>query len=223
MPEAHTAAHRRTQAAMAGFLADSATARQRLDDCDPAVRCSSLRALTRLGDLSAAELHDALADGSAMVRVTALELAARRADVPLAPIVAALGDDAAPVVEAAAWAVGEKSSASTVQRSAGEHEDAQGREDAVAALVHIAGEHEDALCRESCVAALGAIGDGAGLHAVLAALQDRPEVRRRAVIALVAFEGPEVEAALARAANDRDRQVRAAAEELGFERSAEPQ
>jgi HEAT repeat protein len=49
---------------------------------------------------------------------------------------------------------------------------------------------------------------------VLAATRDRPAVRRRAVIALAPFEGPEVEAALRRAAGDRDWQTRQAAEDL---------
>ena len=50
--------------------------------------------------------------------------------------------------------------------------------------------HADPLCREAAVAALGAIGDPAGLAAVLAALEDKPAVRRRAAVALAAFEGP---------------------------------
>jgi HEAT repeat protein len=49
---------------------------------------------------------------------------------------------------------------------------------------------------------------------VLAATADKPAVRRRAVIALAPFDGPEVEAALRRACHDRDRQVRQAAEDL---------
>jgi len=63
------------------------------------------------------------------------------------------------------------------------------------------------------VAALGAIGDPAGLPAILAALEDRPAVRRRAVIALAPFEGREVQEALERALGDRDWQVRQAAED----------
>jgi HEAT repeat protein len=39
-------------------------------------------------------------------------------------------------------------------------------------------------------------------------------VRRRAVLALAPFDGPEVTAALARAATDPDWQVRQAAEDL---------
>ena len=68
--------------------------------------------------------------------------------------------------------------------------------------------------RETAVAALGSLGDAAGLPAVLAATTDVATVRRRAVLALAAFEGPEVEAALPRLAEDRDRQVRQAAEDL---------
>ena len=65
------------------------------------------------------------------------------------------------------------------------------------------------------MAALGAIGDRRGLDAVLtAASGDRPAVRRRAVVALAAFDGPEVDAALERALTDRDWQVRQAAEDL---------
>ncbi|MDA8283480.1 MAG: HEAT repeat domain-containing protein, partial [Actinomycetota bacterium] len=63
-------------------------------------------------------------------------------------------------------------------------------------------------------AALGSIGDPAGLPAVLAATADKPAVRRRAVLALAPFEGPDVEAALRRAQEDRDWQVRQAAEDL---------
>jgi HEAT repeat protein len=54
--------------------------------------------------------------------------------------------------------------------------------------------------------------------AVLAATRDKATVRRRAVLALAAFDGPEVDEALARAATDRDWQVRQAAEDLGWGR-----
>ena len=84
----------------------------------------------------------------------------------------------------------------------------------VEALSTVARSHDDALCRESAIAALGAIGEPAGLPSILAGLEDKPAVRRRAVIALAPFEGPEVDNALQRARGDRDRQVRAAAEAL---------
>jgi HEAT repeat protein len=84
----------------------------------------------------------------------------------------------------------------------------------VARLEGLARSHSDPLVREAAVAALGALGDPAGLGAVLAACSDKPAVRRRAVVALAAFEGPEVEAALEAALSDRDWQVRQAAEDL---------
>ncbi len=84
----------------------------------------------------------------------------------------------------------------------------------VEALARLALDHEDALVREAAVAALGSIGDPAGLPAILAATNDKATVRRRAVIALAPFDGDEVEAALARAREDRDWQVRQAAEDL---------
>ncbi len=53
-----------------------------------------------------------------------------------------------------------------------------------------------------------------GLPAVLVACSDRAAVRRRAVLALAPFAGDEVDAALARALDDKDWQVRQAAEDL---------
>ena len=84
----------------------------------------------------------------------------------------------------------------------------------VARLIELAGDHEDALCREAAVAALGAIGADCGLPAILAATHDKATVRRRAIIALAPFDGPEVDAALEAARTDRDWQVRQAAEDL---------
>ena len=81
-------------------------------------------------------------------------------------------------------------------------------------LSAVARSHDDPLCREAAVAALGAIGDERGLPAILAATGDRPAIRRRAVIALAPFSGPEVDAALEAALEDRDWQVRQAAEDL---------
>jgi HEAT repeat protein len=135
----------------------------------------------------------ALGDPSPIVRRRSAELGAA---LEGADYLALLSDDDASVVEAACFAIGEV-------RAAG----------AVAFLSKIATEHDDALCRESAVAALGAIGDRAGLPAILAGLTDRPPVRRRAVIALAPFDGPEVEDALNTALTDRDWQVRQAAED----------
>ncbi len=100
----------------------------------------------------------------------------------------------------AAWAAGE-----------------QGARAAVPALVRMSSAetgHPDPLCREAAVAAIGAIGDRQGLAAVLDALEDKPAVRRRAAVALAAFDGPEVEEALRTCLGDRDWQVRQVAEDL---------
>jgi HEAT repeat protein len=144
--------------------------------------------------LTDADLIHALADDAAVVRRRAAEVAATR---PAVSIDAALTDTDPSVVEAACWA-------------AGEREDA----DAVPLLSAVARAHEDPLCREAAVAALGAIGASAGLAVILAATEDKPAVRRRAVLALAPFEGPDVDAALQRALTDPDRQVRQAAEDL---------
>ena len=146
-----------------------------------------------MGAATPADVAAALADPVAEVRRRACEVAVAHADVDLRPLLA----DADPmVVEAAAWALGERG------------EDGS---DGVDALVAVAGSHDDALCREAAVAALGAIGDVRGLPAILAATSDKPAVRRRAVIALAPFDGPEV-----------DRRPRQAARPCTANRAATP-
>ncbi len=188
---------RRRAAAVAGHTGDEAAARALLDDDSPLVRSTALGALARLGAVAEADVIDGLADPDPGVRRRACEVAAALPGPDLRPL---LGDGDSSVVEVAAWALGERGTES---------------EAAVADLAGVAAGHEDPLCREAAVAALGAIGDERGLPAILAALSDKPAVRRRAVIALSPFEGPEVDAAMAAARNDRDWQVRQAAEELG--------
>ena len=189
------AAARRRRVSVAGHTGRPTIARAGLDDVDERVRVAALRALGRLDRLDDADLVTALADGAPAVRVAALELAAARGGPPIAVAL----DDADPtVVESACWACGERPSSDTV----------------VARLAELSRDHDDPLVREAAVAALGAIGDDAGLPAVLAAGHDKPAVRRRAVLALAAFEGPDVDAAWARARLDRDRQVRDAVDEL---------
>ncbi len=63
-------------------------------------------------------------------------------------------------------------------------------------LCFIADSHSDQLCREAAVAALGSISSPLGLATVLEALKDKPAIRRRAVIALAAFDDPKVDEAL---------------------------
>ena len=184
----------RRAAALAGHQRDETAARRHLGDGDPAVRATALGALARMDRLTDDDVTAALADPMAVVRRRGAELAATRRAVA---IDRALADDDATVVEAAAWAAGER-----------------GDPAAVPLLCGVAGGHPDPLCREAAVAALGAIGDRAGLAAILAATSDKPAVRRRAVLALAPFDGPEGDAARERALTDADRQVRPAAEDL---------
>jgi HEAT repeat protein len=192
----------RRAVALAGHTGDVATAEAGLAAPDGDVRATALGALERLGVLADDRLRIALADPDPVVRRRAVTIAARHRDVDLLD---ALRDPDPSVVEVAAWA-------------SGEHEEVS---DAVlAALVELAGVAPDPLVREAAVAALGAIGDDRGLDAILAATADRPAIRRRAVLALAPFVAPDharagdVAAALARAAEDRDWQVRQAAEDV---------
>ena len=190
---------RRRAAALAGHGGDAARARVFLDDPAPAVRATALGAIARAGALTAADLGSALADGSPLVRARAAELAAGLPGDEAPQLVPVLSDTDPRVVEAAAWASGERQPTEP---------------GVVTALVTVTTGHDDPLCREAAVAALGSIGDAAGLPAILAATSDRPAVRRRAVLALAPFAGPDVDAALERALADRDWQVRQAAEDL---------
>ena len=189
-------AERRRAVALAGHDADPPFARAALDDPDPGVRASALGALERLGALDDPTLRGALGDPAPVVRRRAATLAAGHRGISL---LTALDDPDPAVVEVAAFAIGEQEDGTTtvIQR-----------------LAKLAGDHRGPLVREAAVAALGAIGAVAGLRAVLAATTDKPNVRRRAVIALAAFEGPAVDEALERALHDRDWQVRQAAEDL---------
>ena len=190
---------RRREAALAGHHRDAAAARALLDDPDGAVRATALGGLSRMEALSASDLVRCIADPDPGVRRRACEEAGNHPGLEV-DLVAVLGDRDVTVVEAACWALGERAAA------------AGGA--AVAALCEVGTGHGDALCREAAVAALGAIGDEGGVATILQATTDKPAVRRRAVLALAPFEGPEVDAALRRALEDRDWQVRQAAEDL---------
>jgi hypothetical protein len=197
--------HRRSLTADEVAIARAATA-----DASAAVRAAAVAALVRAAPVRAANSawQRATRDTEARVRRRAADLAPalaarrRRPDPAIADhLVAQLADPEVTVVEAAAWALGE------IPRL----DDGP----IVAALAEVVTGHRDALAREAAVASLGAIGDPRGLAAVLTATNDKPPVRRRAVLALAPFEGAAVDAALARALEDRDWQVRQAAEDLG--------
>ncbi len=193
---------RRRRVAAAGHRGDETAARRGLEDADPAVQVAALGALQRLGRLEVSDVVRALAHDDPGVRRRAVDAApavagpGSRSRLPAA-LTAALEDRDPLVVVGAAWFLGERR-----------------HRQAVGALARTAATHDDTRCREAAVAALGAIGDPAGLPAVLGALDDKATVRRRATVALAGFDDPRVEPALRRAAGDRDWQVRQAAEEL---------
>ena len=191
----------RLTAVTAGYTGDAATARRLLGDDDPTVRASALAALHRLDELLIGDLRDGLDDPDPLVRRRALLVAAaapRRWADELS-LHAVLGSADAETVETAAWCAGE------FERV----------DDATLDLLHtIATDHAAALCRESAAAALGAIGDPRSLGIVLAACDDVATVRRRAVLALAAFDDPAADAKLTTLLEDRDWQVRQAAEDL---------
>lgn len=180
----------------AGHSGDEATARESLSSTDSVLRELSLGALARMGALTDGELRGAFSDDDYTVRRRAAILAAKRRDVPLTVL---LHDDNDTVIEAAAWACGEHEVVS---------------EEEFTTLIALATDAGEPLVRESAIAALGAIGDGRGLPAILVGCTDKPAIRRRAVLALAPFSGPQVDAALQAALQDRDWQVRQAAEDL---------
>jgi HEAT repeat protein len=182
--------------AVAGHAGDEVAARAALDDMDPVARELALGALHRMECLDETTLRTALRDSDPAVRRRAALIAGTR---PGFSLQAALNDGDNGVVEAAAWACGEQEVVD---------------DEVFATLLSLAGGSADALVREAAVAALGAIGDERGLPAILAACADKPAVRRRAALALAPFDGPEVDAALQAALEDRDWQVRQAAEDV---------
>lgn len=211
------AAERRREVALAGHGVSGSEpaavrARAGLADPEPSVRATAVGALARLGELTAGDIESAAADPAHEVRRRAAELAAPFGPEVAAVITALLGDDQADVVEAACFGLGE------IGAGAGETE--------IAALAEVSKRHGDPLCREAAVAAIGAIvaarsasapdhpPSSTGRAAVLAAMADKPAVRRRAVLALTPFDGPDIDAALEAALDDRDWQVRQAAEDM---------
>jgi len=182
---------------VAGHQGDQPVVESHIGDPAPTVREAALSGLHRLGACAAHHLERAFQDTAPRVRARAGELAVYIDGVTPAAL---LADTDPSVVEVACFACGE------VAWPAGTAP--------VAELSKIATSHDDALCRESAAAALGAIGDPAGLDAVLEACTDRVTVRRRATLALAAFDDPRADSALRAALDDKDWQVRQAAEDL---------
>jgi HEAT repeat protein len=203
---ANLPAGRRRRAVLAGHGGDHEGAALLATDPDPTVRAAALGALLRLRALDEDVILRALGDPDPLVRRRVCALVGRLGPLPVAGAGVVAGvvramDDADPsVVETAAWALGELGP------------ECGGA--AVGELCRVAGSHGSPVCREAAVAALGAVGSPPTLDVVLAALDDTPNIRRRAVIALAAFDDPRADEGLRRCLDDRDWQVRQAAEDL---------
>jgi HEAT repeat protein len=192
----------RRDVAVAGHLGDVETARRGMVSPNAEVRATALGALVRIGVATDDDLRAAATDPDAAVRRRAAYLlgVSGPSDVRVTLLGTLLDDSDDSVVEVACFAAGE-----VTEESSGV---------LVGRLVELAGSADDALCREAAVAALGSLGDPAGRDAILAACDDRATVRRRAVLALAAFEGTDIDSTLERLTGDRDLQVRHAAEDL---------
>ena len=167
-----------------------------LEHPEPDVRATALRVLDNEGKLEKSIVERSLSDSAFKVRNAIAYLISRNRDIPAMKF---LLDEDAEIVEVACWGIGERGDASA---------------EILDVLQSITESHSDSLCRESAVAALGALGDEKALGSILKAVEDIATVRRRAVLALAPFDGPEVELAIAKALEDRDWQVRQAAEDI---------
>ena len=209
---------RRTAVSLAGYAGNETPARAALHDEDPTVRAAALSALHRIGTLTSADVAEALTDHDLRVCRRACELAtllpvsdrsSRKIDDLLLGFLRT-GDET--MAELGAWSLGERH-----QQQSGEQPDetdptartgategftAPNLDEIVKALSDTVYRHSDALVREAAVAALGCIGTPEAKAPILHAIRDKATVRRRAIIALSAFEGDDVEAALAMAAED---------------------
>lgn len=181
---------------IAGHSGDEATVRAALSHSSGSVRDAAYGAMARLGLLTHEIANAAMADKDARVRSRIAELSVDLPGLDLSPL---LEDHDPMVVEMAAW-------------TCGEHETVA--DHIIRKLIDLSTSHDEPLVREASVAALGAIGDERGLPAILAACKDKPAIRRRAVLALAPFDGADVKAALTAALEDKDWQVRQAAEDL---------
>ena len=167
-----------------------------LEHPEPDVRATALRVLDNEGKLEKSIVERSLSDSAFKVRNALAYLISRNRDIPAMKF---LLDEDAEIVEIACWGVGERGDTSA---------------EILDVLQSITESHSDSLCRESAVAALGALGNRDALGSILKAVEDIATVRRRAVLALAPFDGPEVELAIAKALEDRDWQVRQAAEDI---------
>ena len=160
------------------------------------VRSLALHGLFKNTVLTDEHIRRAEVDPSRLVRHRLAQLGAVEPRINLSTL---LHDVDFAVAETAAWSLGERVDVTPEE---------------FALLLEGGADHDHAIVRESCIAALGAIGDPRAVPVILQGCADKPAVRRRAILALAPFDGPEVTAALEKALLDRDWQVRQAAEDL---------
>ncbi len=169
-----------------------------LDQPDPTVRRLAIAACSgRLDEPLARRIADALrSDVDDRVRAEAAEVLAQFGSYALEPLLAASNDDSGTVREAVATGLGEVEDMAAVEW-----------------LLEAAAGDPEKLVREAAVAALGSIGDQRAVPLLLELVGNAPpQVRRRSVVALSVFDGPEIEAAIRAAKEDRNPMVREAAE-----------
>ncbi len=200
----------------AGYTRDLPVIERAWADVDPILRSAALGSFHRAGCLTFEQILRGLADPKPAVRRRAAELASRmdfdhtegeptkeerQAEQSITSALDQALNDEREVAEMAAFALGEIGSAPgpPLHTSIISH------------LETMALHHPDPLCREQAIASLGALHSSCSV--ILDALHDKATVRRRAIIALSPFDGPRVEAALRQALEDRDWQVRQAAED----------
>ena len=206
------AARKRADIVDAGDRGDWPTVREALDDTSWRVRTTALTQLARAQQSTVEDLNRFITSTLADERRVLAQVGIWQPSVDL---VALLNDSDPTVCEAAAWALGER------HQQANQDDPTHQQlatvpisDDVLDALHRAAVQHPDHMTREAAVAALGAIGHESSLPTILQASTDRATVRRRAALALVNYSGPEVDEALTRLRNDRDWQVRQAAEDL---------
>jgi len=168
-----------------------------LADADPKVRRLAVSAAHRMAaDLVPQLSALLLADPDPAVRAEAAEVIAAAGNAALPALDAGRDDSDERVVEAVATAYGEIADRGAVDWLMEQAEIAESKQ-----------------VRESAVAALGAIADQRSRQLLIRLTVDAPpQVRRRAVVALTVYDGPDVEAAIRNAAADRNPMVREAAE-----------
>ncbi len=175
-----------------------------LNDTAAVVREAALATVVKLNLDAGKHIVNAFNDDDHGVRKRAIELVIDLSDNQdyISKILVLLDDSSTFVVETVCWVIGEIGN------------NYENVAEVVSKVNQIALNHDDSLCREAAVACLGSLGHIDGLATLLRVLDDKPNVRRRATLALAPFEGPEVEEALKRKLKDRDLQTRQAAEDL---------